>query len=101
MNRPPKKTNLLGTVHHCLDENRYHYTRHVLERQRERGIIRPEILYVLRGGFHESRKDFFDESFQAWNYAIRGKTVDLRDLRVIVSFDENYLLIVTAIDLDV
>ncbi len=41
-----------------------------------------------------------DERHEAWCYAIRGKTVDKRELRVVVSFDENYLLIITAIGLE-
>ena len=57
------------------------------------------MLQVLKSGFHEKRKDKFDESFNAWNYAVRGKTVDTKELRIIVSFDENNMLIITAIDL--
>jgi phage terminase large subunit-like protein len=75
-------------------------TRHATERQEERSITRPELLKVLRTGFHEKKKDQFKEEYQAWNYAIRGKTVDERNLRVIVSFDLNGMLIISAIDLD-
>ncbi len=60
----------------------------------------PEILRVLRVGFWEKRKDEFKQEFQAWNYAIRGKTVDARDLRVIVTFEEPGMLLITAIDLN-
>ena len=58
------------------------------------------MLYVLRHGWHEKRKDVFDTRYQAWNYAIRGKTVDGRSFRVVVSFEEETrLLIITAIAL--
>ena len=43
------------------------------------------------------KKDKFEETFQAWNYAIRGRSPSDDVLRVIVSFDEEELmLIITA-----
>ena len=74
-------------------------TRHGNERQRERQITRPEIFFVLRHGHHEKKKDKFDAHYSAWNYSVQGKTVDRRELRIIVSFDENGMLIITAIEL--
>lgn len=64
-----------------------------------RTINRLEIIDVLANGFHERRKDKFEEKFNSWNYAIRGKTLDNRSLRVVVAFEED-MLIITAIDLD-
>jgi len=56
---------------------------------------------VLREGFHEKRKDKYEELYKAWSYSIRGKTVDNRRLRIVVSFDSKTgMLIITAIDLD-
>ncbi|MBI1861890.1 MAG: DUF4258 domain-containing protein [Deltaproteobacteria bacterium] len=93
-------SNLLETIRKSLDEGRFLDTRHAFQRQTERNITRPEIQYVLRTGFHEKNKDQYDEPFKAWNYAIRGKTVDKRGLRIIVSFDVNNMLIITAIVLE-
>jgi len=74
---------------------------HAAQRQKERNIILPEIIHVLNTGRHEKGKDHFDEAFHAWNYAIRGWTLDGQDLRVIISFDEeNDLLIITAFYLE-
>jgi hypothetical protein len=74
---------------------------HASERQAKRQVTRPEYVYVLRTGNHEKRKDEFKEEHQAWNYAIRGKTLDGRTLRVPVSFtEEGTLLVITVIDLD-
>ncbi len=87
-------------IRECLDTGKYLDTRHATERQAERDITRPEILRVLRTGFHEKRKDQFKEEYQAWNYSVRGKTVDARNLRVIISFDPSGMLIISAIDLD-
>ena len=89
----------MTTIAACIEEGRYLDTRHATERQHERQILRSDVLHVLQDGYHEKRKDTFDESFKAWNYAIRGKTVDKKDLRIIVSFDSAGMLIITAIDL--
>jgi len=70
---------------------------HSEKRQKERKIILPEIIHVLNTGRHEKSKDRLDDSFNSWNYAIRGWTLDGLDLRVIVSFEaEGDLLIITA-----
>ncbi len=100
MSRPAKIADLLREVRRCIEPGRYLDTRHAAARQAERDITRPEILQVLRHGHHEKRKDSFDTLHQAWNYAVRGKTVDQKELRVIVSFDEAGMLIITAIELE-
>jgi hypothetical protein len=69
--------------------------------QKKRQITRPEYEYVLINGYHEKKKDDYKEKYKAWNYAIRGKTIDKRSIRVVVSFDKNDLLVITVIDLDV
>lgn len=57
MDRPPKMSNLLEAIRKCVEEGRYRDTRHATQRQAERNITRPEILQVLRTGFHEKKKD--------------------------------------------
>lgn len=100
--RPAKHSDVLKRVREAINNNQYLDTVHALERQSQRLVSRPEYLYVLRkSGYHEKRKDQFIEAFNAWNYAIRGKTIDERELRVIVSFDPSGLLIITVIDLEV
>jgi hypothetical protein len=53
----------------------------------------------LKNGYHEKKKDKFEEQYHAWNYVVRGKTIDGRNLRIVVSFDPSGMLIITAIDL--
>mgnify|MGYP001578550686 CR=1 FL=1 len=89
----PKISDLMKKIRSCLDSGHYLDTRHALGRQSERRISRPEVNYVLRHGWHEKKKDQFTERFGGWNYAARGKTPDKRELRVIVSFDKNNMLI--------
>lgn len=98
--RPPKHGDVPALVQEHVDAERYLDTRHAFDRKAERAITLPEVLHVLRHGYHEKKKDEFKEEYQAWNYSIRGKTVDDRELRVCVSFDvETGMLIITAIDL--
>ena len=100
MSNRPKIPNLLEVIREYADNGNYVLLKHARERGFQRGITEPEWLYVLRNGWHEKRKDQFDDFHQAWSYAIRGKTVDQRDLRVVVSFGENpQMLIITLIDL--
>jgi len=73
----------------------------MLNSESKKRITLPEIIYVLKNGRHEKSKDKFEEMFNSWNYAIRGKTLDNEDLRIIVSFDdERDLLIITALYLE-
>lgn len=67
---------------------------HLQQREKQRCITRQDVLHVLRHGYHEKREDDYIEQFQAWNYAIRGETIDQRVLRVFVSFDEETLMII-------
>ena len=97
--RKLKIPNLLEVIRDHLGRGHYLDTRHALQRQTRRKILRTEILYILRHGFHEKRKDHYEQNIQSWNYAIRGKTPDKRELRIIVSFEQINMLIITAIDL--
>jgi len=97
----PKRECLLEAILVCLESDNFLDTRHANDRLSERGINRAEVNYVLRHGRHEKGKDKYVADFQAWNYSIRGLTIDRRELRVIVSFEGDMLLVITAIDLTV
>lgn len=98
--RPAKHPDVLALVREGLSKERYRDTRHASDRKGERHITIVEIKEAVRAGYHEKAKDEFKPEHLAWNYSVRGKTLDDRELRVIVSFDEEEcLLFVTAIDL--
>ncbi|MFW6053272.1 MAG: DUF4258 domain-containing protein [Persicimonas sp.] len=98
MTRPKKLDNLLEAIREHLDTDQFRFTVHAEQRCVQRKVNDLEVEYVLRNGWHEKRKDKYDEAYQAWNYAVRGETMDEdRDLRVIVSFDGD-MLIITVID---
>ncbi|MBI4566685.1 MAG: DUF4258 domain-containing protein [Planctomycetes bacterium] len=98
--RPDKHKDVLPRTRERMVSGRYRDTRHATERKDERRIGLPEIRQVIESGWHEKSKDEFKIEWQAWNYAIRGKTIDGRALRIAISFDEeDWLLIITAIEL--
>jgi hypothetical protein len=99
MLRPPKRPNLLADVRAAARNAGLLLSAHARQRMAERGVVLPDILQVLGFGQHEKAKDEFEKRFQSWNYAIRGKTVDGRELRIVVGFDPA-LLVITVIDLD-
>lgn len=97
--RPNKRTNLTQVIQNRIELDRYVTTIHAWMRQSQRSITLPQIRYVLLNGHHEKKKDVFDKVFCSWNYAIRGKTFDGVDLRVIISFcEQDDLLIITAFE---
>ncbi len=89
---------LLEKIRNHIENRKYRVTEHAISRQQLRSLKLPDILEVLRNGFHEKDKTIFSNKFQTWNYAIRGKAVDGGDVRVIVAFDKD-MIIITAIRL--
>lgn len=95
--RPPQIAHLRDKVCNCIDHDKYTQTIHALKRESERSIDLPDTLYVLKTGRHEKSKTTFDEIFQTWKYAIRGRTLDNEDIRVVIAFDDEDMLIITVI----
>ena len=94
-----KVDHLLALVKDSLQSGEYVFTGHAAERLQQREVSRLEVKQALTSGFHEKKKDMYDDNYKCWNYSIRGKTVDNRDLRIIVSFDSDGMLIITVIDI--
>jgi DNA-directed RNA polymerase subunit F len=88
--------NLLNKIRELIKKEKYRFTAHAIERRVQRAISVQDTRHVLTHGFHEKGKTTFDERNKAWNYAIRGKTLDNKDLRIIVAIDEE-LIIITVI----
>lgn len=96
---PPQVEDLLGIIKKCIEEKKVRQTYHAIERRRQRNINLPSMMYVLKTGYHEKRKTTFDPVFKRWKYAVRGITLDELDVRVIISFDERGMIIITAISI--
>ena len=91
---------LIQRIQNAILSGQYRDTYHSAARRSSRSVTRLEMEYALLHGWHEKRKDKFNEIYETWDYSIRGKTIDLRNLRVVVSFDEDGMLVITVIDLD-
>lgn len=98
MSKPHQIVDLFDRIRRCIDQEKYTQTKHALQRHKEREIDLSDALYVLRTGHHEKRKTTFDTTHNTWKYAIRGKTVDDADLRIIIAFDEDGMIIITVIE---
>lgn len=95
--RPPKITKLLEKIKECIEQKKYTHTEHAIVRQNERDITLAEVRHVLITGYEEKTKTSFDEKYNTWNYAIRGKTkIDKLDVRIIIAFDETGMIIITV-----
>ena len=92
-NNPKQTDNILEKIKKHIDSGNYRLSKHAIKRQYEREISLPKALYVLAHGFHEEKMSLFDTTFQTWKYAIRGKTVDGIDLRVVVAFVQEMIII--------
>lgn len=98
--RPPKLENVLDLARLCIESGKYLPTFHAECRQLERDITLLDALHVIKNGYREPKHDQFKEEWRAWNYAIRGTTLQDDIIRVIVSFDEvKRLLIITVINI--
>lgn len=95
-----KVPDLLKKIKIYLDNGMYRFSNHATIRKKERFLSLPDAIEILRNGYHEKMKDSWENEFKTWNYSIRGKTVDHDTYRIIVSFEEDYLLIITVIRLD-
>lgn len=99
MKRPAKIAEVLKKARECIETGRYFDTTHAELRKRERRISLTHVLYVLRNGYHEKNKDQYHPQHRDWAYAIRGKTIDDKDVRVVIAFDDNDMLIITVIEI--
>ena len=93
---PEKFTDILEKIRECIEQENYQFSQHALDRVRERGIDIHTSLYVLLNGYEEKRKTTFDKDNNNWKYAIRGKTRDDLDIRIIVVIDEHGMIVITV-----
>ena len=85
---PPKDKDVMGKIKSFIEEGKLFDTRHSTDRKSLRKVEKYEAEYVVLNGYHEKRKDEFKEEYGSWNYAIRGKTLDGKELRVAIYFDD-------------
>jgi Domain of unknown function (DUF4258) len=96
VNRPDKLENVLEKIKECIMQKKYTFTKHALQRVKERGIDISTTRYILLTGHEDKKKSFFDKADNCWKYAIVGITKDKLRVRVIVAFDEEGMLVITV-----
>lgn len=94
--KPQQIKDLINKICECIDHAMFAQSRHAIQRQNTRDISLEDALYVLKTGYHEKDKTYFDDAFQEWKYAIRGKTLENLDIRVIIAFDKYGMIIITV-----
>ena len=93
---------VLGAVKLLVREGNWSLDPHAQRRMKERSITIPEVQYVLETGYREEKKDtcqtYASSGIKEMRYAIRGPTIDQRELRVVIVLEDG-LWVVTVIDL--
>lgn len=100
---PKKLSNILGLIKECIQQGKYIFSTHALDRVVERRIDVPIVLKILQTGYEEKIKDRFDPVSNVWRYAVRGKTVEILeeeskelDIRIIVVIEEDGMVVITV-----
>lgn len=93
---PEKLVDVLEKIRVCIEQEQYLFTNHALDRVTERGIDIQTVINVLLSGYEEKKKTTFDKEKKSWKYAIRGMTIDDVDVRIIIAFDEDEMLVITV-----
>ena len=107
MKKPVKKSDgeLFELISEHIEYGNYIFLKHAKQRLEERAILDIEVLDILEGkpGRKTKRnksKDKHEEGRHDWNYCIEGASLDGEKIRVIVSFDEDLMPIITVVRLD-
>lgn len=102
--RPTKKTDhdLYKQIEQRIKTGDYVFTTHAKQRQQKRVISDLTVLNILETNYRRKRnkiKDSYTEGHKDWNYCIEGSDDDENKIRIIISFDDNLMLIITVIRL--
>lgn len=96
--RPAKLPNVVGEVRARVDGGLLRYSTHASERMDEREITEFEVESVLSSGSWVKRRDRYEEEHKSWSYCFEGDSIEERSLRIIVTFEDPDLLVVTTIE---
>lgn len=101
--KPNKRAD--NELNSLLDEmitiGNYVFKKHARQRQADRMITDIEVLDILDGRAGRNRhrnksKDKFDEGRKDWNYCIEGMNLDGKEIRIIISFEDGVIPIITV-----
>jgi hypothetical protein len=80
-----------------IEKGRYRLTKHADEELKNDDLDLKDALDILKNGTHNRKKTEFNNKHQMWHYAIEGITKDLNNIRVIIAFSGE-MLIITAME---
>ncbi len=102
--KPIKKTDkdLFSLIESKIAQKKYIFLKHSQQRMIERNILDLDVINVLSGkkGYGRKRnkkKDIYAEFAEDWKYCIEGCDVDGEPLRIIITFNEDLMPIITVI----
>ena len=88
-----KTGELLRKVKDHIQRGTYIVSAHAFKRQNQRFVDLEDVLYVLKTGRRDENKDLYDVKWQMWKYAICGLTTDRINLRIIIAFEDEMVII--------
>ncbi len=103
MNQPRKLKDI--ELYHLLDskisKGDYVFKKHARQRQKDRNISDLEVLNILEGrtGYRRHRnkaKDGHEDQKEEWKYCIEGINPDKKKMRIIISFEDGLIPIITV-----
>ena len=104
IDKPRKKDDreLLSLLEEKIRKGKYVFLNHAKQRLTDRSVIDIEVLDILEGKSGRRRrrnksKDKYEEGYSDWNYCIEGYNSDDVKIRVIFSFDDEHMLVITII----
>jgi hypothetical protein len=109
LKKPVKKTDqeLFSLIASKISQKKYVFLNHAKKRQLERGVSDLDVLNILEGkiGYCRTRnkkKDVYEpfsltDTPEDWKYCIEGKDIDGKKVRIIITFSDNHMPIITVI----
>jgi hypothetical protein len=101
--KPGKKSDsdLFNLIKESIAQGNYVFTKHAIQRSGQRAILEITALDILEGRpgsrrRRNKRKDKCETGALDWNYCIEGVDVNQKMIRVIVTFEENIMPIITV-----
>jgi len=106
MEKPLKKPDreLFELISASIKTGNYVFLKHAKKRLEEREILDIEVLDILEGKLgkktkRNKSKDTHEDGRQDWNYCIEGEGIDSDNIRIIISFTDDLMPIITVIRL--
>jgi len=106
MEKPNKKKDqeLWDSIYLSILNKNYIFVAHAKKRLKDRNVTDIEVLDILENKERckrkrNKKKDSYIKGHQDWNYCIEGVDLDGEKIRIIISFNEELMLIITVIRL--